>query len=467
MSVWAVDMYSVLIGKGEVAFVWFFTLLILFALTALGGGGYYDWHDQQRLGQLVFLLGMLPMIFFSTHIKISASTFVSVCLLFFFGLLSSMQAEWPLWALKEWSHYMGLLLISLVLGGLIRSESAQFLVFGCMVVVGAVQAFRFLVFYLSAFLSGLEVLEADILYSGFSNPRFLGQFQIFLLPVMAFLIQCFSGAGKVKLAVSVMVVMSVHWCIAIMLGGRGVWFGVLLSHVLLLIVAPKFWRLVLNQVVAAVAGLCLFGLLFEIIPRWLEVTPLVYDGLRTDLSSREIIWSLAWNMFFDNPWFGVGPMHFAAEYNSIAAHPHQVMLQWLAEWGALATGVAIWLAVHGFFSWIRVLRSSHSTTVDASLWVALVGALLLAQVDGVFVMPYTETWFAVLAGVALSRWGPTSLATISQGYLLKIMVIPLISLFALIIFKEAASLPQVERDYLRSTHVQSSPRFWMQGWIPM
>src|SRR5690606_7846536 len=122
------------------------------------------------------------------------------------------------------------------------------------------------------------------------------------------------------------------------------------------------------------------------------------------LSGREKIWLWAWEMAIANPWLGVGPLHYAAVVNPIAAHPHQVVLQWLAEWGFIATFLAIVITVMGLIYSARYLRQDRAENLDAALWVSIVGALILAQVDGVFVMPYTETWLALLLGLAVARW---------------------------------------------------------------
>jgi len=88
------------------------------------------------------------------------------------------------------------------------------------------------------------------------------------------------------------------------------------------------------QAGAAIFGFLLFYVMFHLVPDWLDLAPTLRDSLRTTLSGREKIWLWAWEMAIANPWLGVGPLHYSAVVNPIAAHPHQVVLQWLAEWGA-------------------------------------------------------------------------------------------------------------------------------------
>lgn len=450
------------IGRG-----WFFVLLMLFAFTALCNIYIYDWHDQQRLGQLLLIIGSLPFLLFLRQKALPAGVLAAIGTVFLLGLCSSLQSELPIWALKEWGRYLGLVLLFVLLGGLLHEERAQYLVLSCLSAVGAVQALEFIALYLSAFASGLRVLDASILFSGFSNPRFFGQFQVLLLPILAVWAEHLRRDKKSALMFVVGMLMVVHWCIAFMLGGRGVWLSVFLANAILLVVFRKYWRVVFWQVLAAFIGVCLFGLLFRLVPDWLGFSPIIYDGLRADLSLRDVIWRHAWEMAISNPWLGVGPMHFSAEYNAVAAHPHQVILQWLSEWGLPATALAIWVGVLGMVKGVHVLRSDSSTGMDAGIWTALMGALVLAQVDGVFVMPYTETWLAILAGIAYSRWGGGKSAGKTLYYSLSVVVVPVVLILGQVIVSEAPGLPQIERNYLDSKQIIWVPRFWTQGWIPM
>src|SRR5690606_36380613 len=125
-----------------------------------------------------------------------------------------------------------------------------------------------------------------------------------------------------------------------------------------------------------------------------------------------------------NPWLGVGPMHYSAVVNPISAHPHQVVLQWLAEWGVIATGLAIIIAGWGSIHGLKYLRRQQAEPIDAALWLSIIGALVLAQVDGVFVMPYTETWLAILIGLAMARWAKLRVVPMAQVYSLRLLAIP-------------------------------------------
>src|SRR5699024_1175576 len=182
--------------------------------------------------------------------------------------------------------------------------------------------------------------------------------------------------------------------------------------------------------------------MFTRVPSWLELEPTLRDSLRTGLSSRGIIWQQAWDLFLANPIFGVGPMHFAAYPNSVAAHPHQVVLQWLAEWGLAATLIATALATWGIWHGLKYVRSNSSQPLDAALWLSIIGALILAQVDGVFVMPYTETWLAIIVGVAMARWRDSSASVThkTQIVAIRLLALPVIAVFGYVLLFEVPVL---------------------------
>lgn len=427
----------------------------------------YSWHDQQRIYQLLLLCACAPLAALLPQAVLPRPALFLLSGLVLLGLCSSLLAAWPEWALKEWSRYVGLIILALAAGGLTGRPTWLNFALWAMAAVGFIHAYQFLIYYLMAFVTGIRMLDADILFSGFSNPRFFGQFQVMLLPVMALLVEYCRQQRRISIAVLLGLALISQWCIAFTLGGRGLWLGLLASHIALLLINRQLWRIVALQAVAALLGFLLFLLLFKLIPFWLGLDPILRDSLRTSLSGRERIWQWAWEMALDKPWLGVGPMHYSATYNPIAAHPHQVVLQWLAEWGFAATFIALAIGAWGLLHGARCLRQASANELDAGLWVAIVGALVLAQVDGVFVMPYTETWLALLIGLALARWSKPATPSRTQRLACAIIAIPVLLILGKVLISEAPTLPQTADAYMAQHHTGWTPRFWSQGWIPM
>lgn len=441
--------------------------LLAFSLAAIDVWNTgFIWHDQQRIYQLILLGVAATLAIYRPTAFLSPLAFVLLAMVFCLGFVSVWLAELPLWALKEWARYAGLTILVLLLGSVARKPQITIAVLGLMASIGFIHAFQFVVYYSAAFISGLQVLQADLLFNGFSNPRFFAQFQILLMPVLAFLVLQLKQSKPV-MSVLLIGALAVQWCIALTLGGRGLWLGLAVSTVALLMIAPRYWRLIAVQVCAGLLGAVLFILLFFFIPAWLDIAPDLRDNLRTSLSGREHIWLWAWEMAQANPWLGVGPMHFSATYNPIAAHPHQVVLQWAAEWGVPATVMALALGLWGMLFGLSRLRGGEIDNTGAALWLSIAGALVLAQVDGVFVMPYSETWLAILIGLALARWSAPGQAPPLQRWFFRILAVPVVLVVGDVLLNEVPTLPQDSEAYMTKHHTGWTPRFWGQGWIPM
>lgn len=456
-------------------------VLLLAAVVNITEPYTISWHDQQRLCQIILLCTLAGATIFLRTPILPRSFSIPLCMVLGFGLLSAFFAEFPAWALKEWARYAGLILLALVIAYSARQAWFFKAILYLLASAAFLNAFQFTVYYCMAFLTEIYMLDVDLLFNGFSNPRFLNQFQMLFMPVLAGLVVLhWHNHGRYQRLLSSLffITLLVHWCIALSLGSRGLWLGLAASHLALLLFFPRFWRLLAIQVAAAIVGFLLYQLLFFIIPEWLGQESILRSSLRFGLSKREVLWDIAWRMFLENPWLGVGPMHFAATVNPIAAHPHQVVLQWLAEWGLFATLAACLLAFLGMWHGLRILRSTHAEPIDAALWLSIGGALAVAQVDGVFVMPYTETWLAILIGLALARWSaPSSQTTSLQQNMPICQMLPVLSykvsalavivILGNVLINEVPTLPQDSEAHMEKHGTGYVPRFWLQGWIPM
>lgn len=427
------------------------------------------WHDQQRFAQIVLIAvcAFVSIFIIASLPKLAKALVFAV---FFLGGLSAAFAAHPLWALYEWTTYLGLFFVAaIVCYSSVSSVKFSAFVLTVLAFATVVNSLQFITVYLTAIFSGLHNFNAAMLYSGFSNPRFLNQFQALSLPILGYLFfeyrrQHFQYA-KV-LAGVIFISLLTQWVIAFTLGGRGLWLALVVSNLMLIGFFPRYWRLLAMQLIAGITAWLLYYLMFTVVPEYLGVTPRVWDNLRSGLSSRETIWQLAWDIFKAHPWLGAGPMHFSAYINPVAAHPHQVILQWLSEWGLIATLAAVTLAAWGMLSGLQFVRKQHSDSLDAALWMAILNALVLAQVDGVFVMPYTVTWLAILVGLAWARWSSHSdTANCSTKIIFKLAAV---ITFAVCLHILVVAVPNYLQMNSNTTEQQNdfAPRFWAKGFIP-
>lgn len=441
------------------------------------------WHDQQRIGQITVIVLGAGLAFYSlfapplrSHLAQGPRTFLIILALA--GVASSLLSRQPEWAFAELAIALGCLGIAWMvavtrdqLGATLDKLLLGFVFFICVALT-----LRFFASYAALLITRNGMVDPWLLLDGFSNLRFYGQFISLSLPLLAapILMQ-----GRLKrFAVPAAIVLVLWWAIAITSGTRGTWLGLSVAAACLLLAGLQGRRWVVVNAMAALLGVLVFRFWMEWLPDMtgLPVTNHAADRLSTSLSGREPLWQQAIDMILAKPLLGFGPMHFADIANRIAAHPHQAWLQWASEWGlpsALIVSWLVWLAARAVFRVMRE-RAGSSEEVDV-LRVCLAGSitasLTQSMVDGVLVMPYTQTWLALLAGwlfalhPRITSWND---ATIAGPLWRWGWALALASAAGFLVFIAARDVPHLgerEQAYVEAFGGHMKPRFWLQGVI--
>lgn len=391
------------------------------------------------------------------------------------GAISAGIARQPVWALAEW----GLVVIhvhlalAVVYARNVMREPLDLLILGTATFVCTALIAKFLVSYVSALHYEDSGLDVWILFSGFSNIRFFGQFQTMTIPLLA--VPLLAGGRLRRYAPLAVILGAFWWTLAIASGTRGTWLA------LGLVIAAFWWinqttrRWAALQIAGAIIGALLFVVFFSIIPQLLNWEVVNHAGGRivSTLSAREVIWSQAIEMIISRPLLGYGPMHFADILNPVAAHPHQAWLQVAAEWGLPAALLVTWLVFRGSLATFKVMRCDGRDRSDPTVFrvcvaAAVFAALVQSMVDGVIVMPYSQLWLALLVGwlmalhplerpqVPLQSWirltwvAAVAAAVIFVGY---------------VVARDAPDLEGRKEAFAYSIGGSFKPRFWLQGVI--
>lgn len=433
----------------------------------------YSWLEQQRITQLLLVLFASLVVVLGYWRNSSPIAFPGRALLLalVLGLVSALLSQYPEWALKEWAKYASSMALIFYLGHILRQVSAQQLVLFILLATSVVLAVQFYAFYLASFFTGTREVNPYLMYPGFDNPRFYGQFQILLIPLLHGLSFQRGWGEKLFNKKVIYIVLLLQWSIVWALAGRGVLLGLGLAALAVLLATGTRYKSLLWQILGfAVAGAALYVLLFFFIPEWVGLARELPSGLRFGLSNREVLWQRAWAMIQANPLIGVGPLHYSAVWNHIGAHPHQAILQFLAEWGIPATALLLFSIMACMWCGLKYIRAT-SSHLDGALWLALLAILLLAQVDGVFVMPYTEGWLAIIAGLALARWQSPDEAVFEtfsvRRKIFCLLLLVAITVIGRTLIVEVPRLHETSKKFYQEHNIGSPPRFWDQGWIPM
>lgn len=441
-----------------------------------------DWHNQARIGQaLVYICFLLWMMSLQAQLYRISGLFLFAAFIFFaIGLLSSVFSLHEFSAITEVALIGGSILFSIAIFSLCKNHQ-KYLNFNFGILLRFVCAslvFGFYIGYIAALLNPNIQFEPRYLIDGFSNIRFQGQFFTLAVPLLLFPLFIKEKYEQPLfwldrfLAVSciTMVVMAgtrgslAGWFFACVLG---VWLGGL-SRILA-------WRFL---------TLCILGFglawMMQSAIYWLhsfsdQIPFRMASENVFSLSLREIIWSLAWQQFLSNPWLGIGPMNFAALGSNVAAHPHQLVLQFLCEWGLPATLLVLGVVFHWFVQAGKKLK--HNTVqplsaVGVYLYFALAASMMQAMVDGVLVMPYTQLWLFLMAGWAVAVFSDSSSASAGSFAAPQQKVIKAIflTLYAAAMGVLLVAI-YVSWPYLVNTENTANlcnfPRFWVNGCLSM
>lgn len=459
------------------------TGLALFAGVAIDFMPELIWHDQQRMEQIVLLLMAalaLATIWRQSLLvalaRLPTPSSLALALGFTLGCTSAVLAAYPRFAMLEWGTLLLLLGVALVLSEQTRLGGVDFDTWAIRLVVAlaTVVALKIMIGYVATIVEGTR-LNTLLLFDGtFSNRRVFGQVASMAIPLLA--CPLLSAEMPRIRRWSLFALLAVWWMLVIVSGTRGTWMALGASAAVLAAVA---WRASSGwlriQTWALGAGALLFAVLFVGLPAWLGLEASLENRLThlLDLNGRAELWALAWEQIYTYLWLGIGPMHFASIRNDFGAHPHNAVLQLAAEWGVPATLALIVPAVAGLFYLLAKLRQQKKSAdvLLVCLTASLLAASAQSTVDGVIVMPYTQTWLTLVAGWVLGVYfrngARVAVTPDSRMTLLAISVLSLFAFAALLngVLPEISNRAEAAQAYA-DRGLPIPPRYWGVGWIP-
>lgn len=388
-------------------------LLVALALVLMLGPTYrlpgLLWYDGQRAAQLLLLL-VLALLFMCwpgwlaplSKLGTGAASW-ALAGLAVLGLVSVALAHYPQVAFVDYGIWLGcaLLVWSVAVLRARAGVDADAPILLMLLLPVVVYGLGFWMRYLGLLLVHVSPDTASLL-EGFANRRYMSQWQTPLLAAGAGLLLWLwprSRWGAIGLAC----LLAQWWCINLWTGSRSTLLGVLLATVLSVLVSPMRWRWLQVQCGLFAAACVLYWLSAQKILRWMDLAPPAFWEGRTHmggllhLSERLDLWQEAWRQGLAAPWFGSGPGHFADALTADSAHPHNLVLQFFAEWGGPATGLVVVLLVVLLCQVVRSLQHAPAP-LTLGLAGALVASLAHAMTDGIHVTPLGQLVVAIFVG---------------------------------------------------------------------
>lgn len=449
-----------------------------------------QWHDGQRLTQLVLLALILASLLVPgcaremTAVWAAFRTRIRIALVaaFALGLVSAILSPLIRWALLEWGWH-GLLLTATLMVAAERRRLGEhldqwlallFFASATAYTATVITVYAAMLLQGPAYGQGFNVRE---LYTGFSNVRFFGQFQTMVLP---FLLLPALWWGTTRLRKTLLwITPVVWWMLAVGSGTRGTWAALLVGCAAVLIFGGNTGRQWIKmQLIGLLFGLTCYAVFILLVPQLVQ-QPAVFlhrSGDILSLSLREVLWATSAGFAVNHFLLGIGPMHYAYFANEVAAHPHNAVLQWLAEWGMpaalLLTGVcaAAGLAFAGYVRRQVAIESKRKGWLAVALLAAIAGGAAQAMVDGVLVMPVSQTVLVLLCGWAIGIYlseRPQARCRVIEHVAILAVVVAAAGVVAYGVSPEIGHLAAREEAYLRTSPpgARLLPRFWAQGWI--
>lgn len=450
-----------------------------------------QWHDGQRLAQLVLLAMVVLVLAVPQQARSLADTWellsrwirLALSGAFALGLCSALFAPLPRWALLEWGLLLLLLVLVLCIAAQRRrlGESVDRVLVLLLFATAAAYATSVCAVYIGMLLTGSaygQIFDIRELYVSFSNVRFFGHVQTMLLPFLL-LPAMWWGSTPVR-CVLLWSVPAVWWMLVVGSGTRGTWVALLVGVVAVWMFGGGRSRQWIKWMTGGLlCGLLCYAVFIVLVPMLIE-QPAVFIYRPNDdfisLSRREVLWAAAASYAAQYPVLGIGPMHYAYFATEVAAHPHNAVLQWLAEWGMpaalLFTAVS---AVAGltFAGWVKRTADAAGEKggrVKVALLAALAGAAAQAMVDGMLVMPVSQTLLVLLCGWAAGMYFAGRVeqhcGTAERAVLMAVTLFAA-AVVAYGIAPEIGHIAEREKAYLKATPPNTLllPRFWAQGWI--
>ena len=453
-----------------------------------------SWHDSQRIAQIGLLAAVSVGVLVPTcgrrtlEIWSQLPRWIRFALgaALMLGLISASLAMFPRWALLEWSHLVLIGVLTIAVAAECRQPNAvrdQFLILA-FYAVALLSTVKATAVYFSMLIAGPDygmAFTVEDLFTGFSNIRFPGHLQTMLLPFVVLPVLWWGRTPARRFLM--FVVPALWWTLTIASGTRGSWVALLIGAVTAFVFGGTTGRQWLRwQIGGLICGAVCYVVFILWVPGLIsQPTALMHRGADIiSLRGRDVIWQICQALIAQDPWLGIGPMHYANGLSDLAAHPHNIVLQFMVEWGIPAAFALSLVFAAGGLAWARYVgrltaacQPDRNSITMVALLAAITGAAAQAMVDGNFVMPVSQILLALLCGWALgcglSVAPVISRAGQSRGVMFRCAVVLAAAGLSYGIGPDVGQLAERERAHLITHHAGPNPRllprFWLQGWI--
>jgi hypothetical protein len=180
----------------------------------------------------------------------------------------------------------------------------------------------------------------------------------------------------------------------------------------------------------------------------------------------------------EQPWLGAGPMMTAMLVDlKTSAHPHNFVLQLLAEWGIPFTFTLLFFSAIGLLRWKKLINISSVERVPLALPVAaaLSAGIAAGMVDGLIVMPVSLFYMTIIIGLLAGlwrTWTPEVARVSFPKWLIPLFAAPAVYLavYSISMWPERNIAAEDRKPMIGKGYriiQDNNPRFWVMGHIAL
>jgi len=456
----------------------FFSILVITAIVLSISLPSID-YDNKRIIE-IFLISTIffVSIFLPTQYKEKKKKLTVFYLSFLFlGISSSLIAISPKYALIELITFIGLYHAIRQFSLAWKIKNFAIIISYSLIISMIIIEVIFFTIYLAYIISGNNFSIHEF-FPAFANVRFFNQFQIWTLPFIGILLlqknislhkfNYFFGAISVS-----------WWLIFFSTGSRGASLAVLTAT----LISCYFFRGQIKDYLLITLKLSIFGfssyqILFNLLPFLLNndlVNLLKSLEIRSTTADRVFLWEKACHYIFNNPFLGIGPMHYALTDNpdlssiDSITHPHNSILQWGAEWGLPSLILILLLITYTFKKWFKKFNSlslgrfddTHSQLIIATT-ISVHSALIYSLFSGVFIMPASQLTAIIPISLSLFLYQQNNThSQIRTTFLYKAFLGSIATLYLYLLLPDIIKIFFETNDVIKIVPIH--PRFWLNG----
>ena len=473
------------------------SILIAFLLIAyicIAPNSDLFFYDNKRIAEISLILLTLITLSTSRYAQknltyllsfLDRSSIFLLSLLLGLGITSALLAPSSRHAFIEIISFFSLFIIALQCSPVWRHFPKLLPWIGLALLVSIfIQEIKFISYYFAFIINNHSFNFHDFFFT-FTHPRFFNQYQLWTLPLLTLVLILDHPYLKAKHTRYLLWAIAIIWWIMFFTThGRGVVVAVTSSYLITFILFKQKTKTFLKTtLILNLLGFIFYQIFFHLIPHMLsnDLSLLTNSdtqafSIRSTSSGRLThLWPKALQLITENPWLGIGPMHYHAWNGGIVlAHPHNSILQIGAEWGIPALLCVLILLYRTFRNWIHRFNSHSLNKTNSTFTLSVIGltfslcsAFILSLFSGVIVMPMSHLIGILVISFSLSIFQPGNLTiepqkTKQNWTMTFIFSILTISYFWLL---SPDLIPRLVNSAFTPDNILgvNGPRFWMVG----